>query len=168
MQKSHEKILHLDTLVAWREALRREGKRLVVTNGCFDLLHAGHIAYLEEARSLGDALLVGVNGDEAVLALKGKGRPINAENDRAIIIGGLVAVDAVCVFPETTATNFLRVALPDFYVKGGDYTIETLNGEERAVVEECGGKIVILPFIPKRSTTGIVEKIRTMFHGEKS
>lgn len=143
----------------WRAPLRASGRRLVVTNGCFDILHAGHISYLEAARSHGDALLIGLNGDHSVRELKGAGRPINSESDRAVVLAALECVDAVCIFPEKHATRFLSLAQPDVYVKGGDYTVETLNQEERRAVEQAGGRILIIPFLPGKSTTALLQKI---------
>ena len=148
-----------EELPAWRARMRSEGKRLVVTNGCFDILHLGHVTYLESARNLGDALLIGVSGDNGVRELKGANRPVNSESDRAAVLAALESVTAVCVFSEKTATRFLSIATPDIYVKGGDYTLETLNREERRTVEQAGGKIVILPFVPGKSTTAMLEKI---------
>ena len=139
--------------------MRSSGKRLVVTNGCFDLLHVGHVTYLETARQQGDALLVGVNGDAAVRQLKGLDRPVNPETDRAAVLAALESVDGVCIFAEATATRFLAAARPDVYVKGGDYTLDTLNSEERHTVEQAGGKIVIVPCVPGKSTTALLEKI---------
>jgi len=139
--------------------MRAGGKRLVVTNGCFDLLHVGHVTYLETARHHGDALLVGLNGDESVRQLKGPGRPIAPENDRAAVLGALESVDGVCIFAELTATRFLAAAQPDVYVKGGDYTLDTLNQDERQAVEQAGGRIVIIPFVPGKSTTATLKKI---------
>ncbi len=144
---------------AWRAALRARRERLVVTNGCFDILHAGHVTYLENARNLGDALLVGMNRDAAVRELKGPDRPVNSEDDRAVVLAALESVAGVCLFAERTATNFLAVAQPDIYVKGGDYTVETLPKEERDAVEQAGGKILIIPFVPGKSTTAILQKI---------
>jgi len=154
-----QKIVAWDDLPKWRTAMRASGKRLVVTNGCFDLLHLGHVTYLETARNHGDALLVGVNGDEGVRQLKGPERPINEEYDRAAVLAALESVAGVCIFPDKTATHFLAAALPDVYVKGGDYTLETLNAEERKTVEGAGGKIVIIPFVPGKSTTATLKKI---------
>jgi rfaE bifunctional protein nucleotidyltransferase chain/domain len=154
-----EKIIGWDTLPKWRAAMRSSGKRLVVTNGCFDLLHVGHVTYLETARQQGDALLVGVNGDAAVRQLKGLDRPVNPETDRAAVLAALESVDGVCIFAEATATRFLAAARPDVYVKGGDYTLDTLNSEERHTVEQAGGKIVIVPCVPGKSTTALLEKI---------
>ncbi len=157
-----DKIIGWDNLPEWRSGLRAQGKRLVVTNGCFDLLHTGHITYLENARNQGDALLVGVNSDSAVRQLKGPGRPINSAEDRALVVAALESVDGVCIFQEKTATRFLSVAQPDIYVKGGDYTLETLNQEERALVERAGGQIVILPLTPGKSTTSLLSKISSL------
>jgi rfaE bifunctional protein nucleotidyltransferase chain/domain len=154
-----DKIIAWDKLPAWRAAWRAVGKKLIVTNGCFDILHLGHVIYLETARNFGDALLVGVNGDEAARQLKGPGRPVNVEADRAAVLAALASVDGVCIFAEKAATKFLSAARPDIYVKGGDYTLETLNQDERRAVEQAGGKIVIIPFVPGKSTTALLEKI---------
>ncbi|MGA2686045.1 MAG: adenylyltransferase/cytidyltransferase family protein [Verrucomicrobiota bacterium] len=154
-----EKIIPWDQLPAWRASFRAAGKRLVVTNGCFDLLHLGHVTYLESARHLGDALLVGINGDAAARQLKGEGRPVNSEADRAAVLAALASVDRVCIFKEPTAVTFLAAARPDVYVKGGDYTLDTLNQEERRTVESGGGKITIIPLVPGKSTTALLEKI---------
>jgi len=153
------KIVPWEKLPEWRAAMRAGGRRLVVTNGCFDLLHLGHVTYLETARNQGDALLVGVNADEAVRQLKGPDRPVNGERERAAVLAALESVDAVCIFAERTAERFLSVARPDIYVKGGDYTLETVNADERRTVEETGGKIVLIPFVPGKSTTALLEKI---------
>ena len=154
-----DKIIAWDKLPVWRKQFRAIGKKLVVTNGCFDILHLGHVTYLEMARQFGDALLVGVNGDGAVRGLKGVGRPVNSETDRAAILAALESVSGVCIFTETTAVNFLSAAQPDIYVKGGDYTLDTLHQDERRAVEAAGGKIVIIPFVPGKSTTALLEKI---------
>jgi D-glycero-beta-D-manno-heptose 1-phosphate adenylyltransferase len=154
-----DKIIAWDKLPAWRAAWRAGGRKLVVTNGCFDILHPGHVTYLENARNFGDALLVGLNGDEATRQLKGAGRPVNAEADRAAVLAALASVDGVCIFAEKTATRFLSAARPDIYVKGGDYTLDTLNQDERLAVESAGGKIMLVPFVPGKSTTALLEKI---------
>ena len=156
------KIIRPEDFPAWRESTRASGKVWVGTNGCFDLLHAGHVAYLEAARSLGDALLVGLNGDSSVRELKGPTRPLNAEADRARVLAALECVSAVVVFPEKRAVRFLSEARPDLYVKGGDYTLETIDQDERRAVESGGGRIVFIPFLPGRSTTGLVAKIQTL------
>ena len=154
-----DKIIAWDKLPEWRAALRVIGKKLVATNGCFDILHLGHVTYLENARNFGDALLLGVNSDAAVRGLKGPGRPVNSETDRASVLAALQSVDGVCIFTEKTAVKFLAAAKPDIYVKGGDYTLDTLNKDERRAVESAGGKIVIIPLVPGKSTTALLEKI---------
>lgn len=163
--KCADKILSPHALPAWRQALRASGQRLVATNGCFDLLHAGHVTYLEAARNEGDALLVGVNSDAAVREIKGAGRPMNSEADRALVVAALQSVSAVFVFRERSAVDFLRWIQPDVYVKGGDYTIDTINQEERRLIEEAGGKIVLLGHVPGKSTTALLQK---MAEGEKN
>ena len=155
-------IIAWDKLPKWRAAMRVSGKKLVVTNGCFDILHLGHVIYLEAACNLGDALLVGVNGDNSTRELKGAGRPVNTENDRATVIAALESVNGVCIFTEKIAVKFLERAQPDIYVKGGGYTLETLNQDERRAVESAGGKIIIIPLVPKKSTTGLLEKIQRL------
>ena len=154
-----EKIISFDKLPAWRAGIRASGQKLVVTNGCFDLLHLGHVTYLEDARKHGDALLVGINGDQSVRELKGPDRPLNEAGDRAAVIAALESVAATCIFNERAATRFLAAAQPDIYIKGGDYTLETLNQEERRTVEQAGGRIVIIPFVPGKSTTALLKKI---------
>jgi len=154
-----EKIIPWEKLPDWRAAMRASGKRLVVTNGCFDLLHAGHVTYLENARNQGDALLLGLNGDDSVRQLKGPDRPVNEEADRAKVMAALESVSAVCIFAERSAQRFLAASQPDIYVKGGDYTVETLDQNERRTVEQAGGKIVIIPFVPGKSTTALLKKI---------
>jgi len=153
------KLVAFSELGVWRRKIREEGLRLVVTNGCFDLLHPGHVSCLAAARAEGDALMVGVNGDAAVRFLKGTGRPIVQAVDRALMLAALQSVDGVCIFTEIRAMTFLEEVQPDIYVKGGDYTLETLDQEERRVVEKHGGRIVLLPFIPGHSTTELVQKI---------
>lgn len=139
--------------------MRAAGKRLVVTNGCFDILHAGHVTYLAAARALGDGLLVGLNSDASVRQLKGAGRPVNSEQDRATVIAALEAVDGVCVFEEVDALRFLAEVKPDIYAKGGDYTLDTINQTERRLIENAGGKLVILPGVPGRSTSNVLQKL---------
>jgi D-glycero-beta-D-manno-heptose 1-phosphate adenylyltransferase len=139
--------------------LHSEGKRLVVTNGCFDLLHVGHVRYLQAARQLGDALAVGVNGDASVRALKGAGRPVNTERDRAEVLAALRCVEYVCVFPEVRAARFLELVRPSVYAKGGDYKPETLDAEERAVLLGIGAEIRIIPFQQGYSTSDLIHQI---------
>src|ERR1700685_1487639 len=131
------KILTLEEAVAFRATLRKEGRQVVATNGCFDLLHVGHLRYLTEARALGDFLWVGLNGDWSVRELKGPGRPLVPEADRAELLAAWRVVDAVTIFPDVRATAFLRAVQPDIYVKGGDYTPESLNSEEAAALKDC-------------------------------
>jgi rfaE bifunctional protein nucleotidyltransferase chain/domain len=154
-----EKIQSPESLQKWREHQRAAGRRVAVTNGCFDLLHAGHVTYLEAARNQADTLLVGVNSDAAVRDLKGPGRPVNSESDRALVIAALQSVDAVFIFRERDAVKFLEAVAPDIYVKGGDYTLETINQDERQLIESRGGKIVLLAHVPGKSTTGILQKM---------
>jgi rfaE bifunctional protein nucleotidyltransferase chain/domain len=130
---------------------------VVFTNGCFDILHAGHVRYLQAARELGDCLIVGLNSDVSVRRLKGPERPVNPEADRAEVISGLTAVDYVVIFDETTAEALVREVQPDIYVKGGDYTMEQLP--EAKLVAEYGGKTVFIPELPGRSTTNLIRKI---------
>ncbi|HMJ92366.1 MAG TPA: adenylyltransferase/cytidyltransferase family protein [Candidatus Acidoferrum sp.] len=158
-------VLESEDLAAWRGALRRAGMKLVVTNGCFDLLHVGHVTYLQSARRLGDVLLVGVNGDASVRTLKGADRPLNPAPDRAAVLVALRCVNAVCIFEEVRAVRLLQAAQPDVYVKGGDYTLDTLDQEERRVVEAGGGRIEIVPFVPGKSTTGLIQRMNAQSAG---
>jgi len=156
---SSKKIISLDELAERVRELRANGNKIVATNGCFDLLHAGHIRYLKAARALGDVLIVGLNGDQSVRELKGQGRPINGENDRAEVLAGLESVDLVTIFPETRATRFIELAAPDVYVKGGDYSTATLDAEERAALAAIGAKIDIVPFEEGYSTSAVLKKL---------
>lgn len=153
------KILEASALAEISALLHQANRRLVVTNGCFDLLHVGHVRYLETARALGDALAVGVNGDASVRSLKGEGRPLNCEQDRAEVLAALAAVDYVVIFPAVRATGFLRQVRPAIYVKGGDYKPETLDADERAALLEVGAEIKIIPFEGGYSTTSLIERM---------
>jgi rfaE bifunctional protein nucleotidyltransferase chain/domain len=155
-----EKILTASSLGPWRDDLRRKGRKLVVTNGCFDVLHLGHVTYLQQARDQGDALLVGVTSDAGVRSLKGPGRPLNHESDRAGVLAALESVDAVRIFAELDARAFLQAVQPDIYVKGGDYTLDTINQDERRQLEQMGVKIVLLGGVPGKSTSALVQKIQ--------
>ena len=137
--------------------LREAGQRVVFTNGCFDILHAGHVRYLEAARALGDCLVLGLNTDASVRRLKGETRPVNTELDRAAVVGALVAVDYVVLFDEPTAETLIEKVRPAVYAKGGDYTRETLP--EAKIVEKYGGEVHFIDLVPGRSTTKIIEKI---------
>ena len=153
------KILTLDALSAKAKEFRASGRKLVATNGCFDLLHGGHVRYLRAARQLGDALVVGLNGDASVRALKGESRPLNREADRAEVLAALECVDFVAVFPEVRATEFLKRAQPAVYVKGGDYKPQTLDPEERAALESIGTRIEIIPFETGYSTSALIARL---------
>lgn len=154
-----EKILDAEALPAWREALRAEGRTLAATNGCFDILHAGHVNYLQAARNKADALIVGLNSDRSTTELKGPDRPIHTEADRAAVLAALESVNAVFIFDDLRATSFLQIAQPDIYVKGGDYTVDQLPAEERAIIEAQGGRITVLGHIPGKSSTEIARRI---------
>ena len=155
----NSKILTLDQLRAESGRLRLEGKRVVATNGCFDVLHVGHVRYLAAARKFGDVLVVGLNGDDSVRQLKGANRPVNRERDRAEVLTALESVDYVTIFPEKRAANFLRATQPTVYAKGGDYTADTLDPEERAVLSEFGSRIEIIPFEEGYSTSELLTRI---------
>jgi rfaE bifunctional protein nucleotidyltransferase chain/domain len=152
-------IVRLADAPDFRAQLRKQRRKVVATNGCFDLLHVGHLRYLTEARAFGDFLWVGLNGDASVRDLKGPGRPLVPEADRAELLAAWRVVDAVTIFPDVRATAFLRAARPDVYVKGGDYTVASLNPEEAAALEACGAKVEIVNLVPGKSTTKLVEKM---------
>jgi len=153
-----EKILSPDEMLGERERLRGAGKRLVFTNGVFDLLHVGHVRYLAEARELGDALLVAINSDRTVRELKGPGRPVFDESERAEILAALRHVDYVTVFDDVSPRSLISKLLPDVLVKGGDYQLDEIHGREE--VERAGGKVISLPFVDGASTTALIEKMR--------
>jgi len=141
-----------------REKLRSENKKIVFTNGCFDILHRGHVTYLNQAKSLGDVLIVGVNSDRSVRGLKGEGRPVNNENDRAFILDNLKSVDFVMIFDEDTPYNIIKEIVPEFLVKGGDWKEEDIVGWD--IVKKSGGSVMSLNFINDYSTTGIINKMK--------
>lgn len=153
-------ILTLRTAARWAAAARRRGRRLVATNGCFDLVHAGHVQYLTRARRCGDLLVVGLNSDRSVRQLKGPGRPLVPARERAALLAALRVVDAVVVFPQKRATRFLQAVQPAVYVKGGDYRPESLDPGERAVLDRLRTRIRILPFVRGRSTTALLAKLK--------
>ena len=140
------------------EILRQGGQKVVFTNGCFDILHAGHVTYLEAAKAQGDVLVLGLNTDESVRRLKGPERPINSELDRAKVVGALKAVDYVVLFGEQTAEAVIAKVKPDVYVKGGDYTLDTLP--EAKIVQSYGGKVAFIDMVEGRSTTNIINRIK--------
>lgn len=156
----NRKVLQSVEIPLWRKNLRQSGRRLVVTNGCFDVLHVGHVRYLSQARRLGDVLLILLNGDASVQKLKGDGRPINTAEDRAEVLAALEAVDAVTIFDSVRCDQLLRLAEPDVYVKGGDYTPESLDPSELAALKSCGARIEILPLVPGQSTTATLGRMR--------
>jgi D-glycero-beta-D-manno-heptose 1-phosphate adenylyltransferase len=153
------KIVELEELSKYCDSLRSAGKKIVATNGCFDLLHVGHVRYLQAARQFGDFLAVGLNGDHSVRELKGTGRPLTTENDRAEILAALQCVDLVTVFPQIRATQFLAAVRPAVYVKGGDYTSQTLDQEEQATLNKVGAEIRLVPFQVDYSTSALIEQI---------
>jgi rfaE bifunctional protein nucleotidyltransferase chain/domain len=152
------KIVSMDELREERKRLRAEGRRLVFTNGCFDILHVGHIRYLQGARALGDRLLVAINSDRSVRELKGAGRPIMSEGERAEMLAALAAVDYVTIFDDLSPRALIAEITPDVLVKGGDYRLDEIHGREE--VEAAGGRVMSLPFIEGASTTSIVERIK--------
>ena len=138
--------------------LKAKGKKIVFTNGCFDILHVGHVRYLKEAKALGDILILGLNSDCSVKSLKGSNRPINNESDRAEVLSSLKAIDYVVIFDEKTAENIVGEVKPDIYAKGGDYSIDTLP--EAKIVAEHGGKTVLLQLVDGKSSTNIINKCK--------
>ena len=158
------KIVSSDELLRERARLRREGRQLVFTNGCFDILHVGHVRYLRSARSLGDALVVAINSDRSVRELKGTGRPIMNEEERAEVLAALDAVDYVTVFDDLSPRALISEVLPDILVKGGDYQPEEIHGREET--EAAGGRVLSLPFVEGASTSSIIEKIKKVLRTE--
>jgi D-beta-D-heptose 7-phosphate kinase/D-beta-D-heptose 1-phosphate adenosyltransferase len=153
-----EKILSMDQMLAERGRLRAARKRLVFTNGVFDLLHVGHVRYLAQARALGDALVVAINSDRTVRELKGPERPLFAQHERAEILAGLRDVDYVVVFDDISPRATIKELLPDVLVKGGDYQLNEIHGREE--VEAAGGEVISLPFVPAASTTSVLQKMK--------
>lgn len=153
-----EKIVSLTDLKVLVNTWKENGDKIVFTNGCFDLLHAGHISYLSEAAALGDKLVVGLNSDYSVQKIKGPERPINNENTRSLLLGSMFFVDAVVVFNDDTPLDLVKTVLPDVLVKGGDYKIENIVGAKETIAN--GGKVEVLTFLPGYSSTSIIEKIK--------
>ncbi|HYL64243.1 MAG TPA: D-glycero-beta-D-manno-heptose 1-phosphate adenylyltransferase [Candidatus Methylomirabilis sp.] len=154
----HPRILTLEETILRFGREKRNGRRIVFTNGCFDLLHPGHISILEQARELGDALIVGINSDSSVRQIKGAGRPVVPEQERAEILAALECVDAVVIFDEPTPREVVARLLPDVLVKGGDWPSDQIVGREE--VEAAGGRVVLVPVLSGYSTTDILRKIR--------
>jgi rfaE bifunctional protein nucleotidyltransferase chain/domain len=154
------KLRSLPETVAWREKLRAQGRKVVLTNGVFDLLHTGHLFYLQQARALGDALVIALNADASVRALKGPTRPVQSEEERAYALAALECVDGVVIFREPRLTAEIRALRPDVYTKAGDYTLEKLEQSERTALEDVGARITFLPFLEGFSTTKLIAKIK--------
>ena len=155
-----QKVVSRGAAASWAKKLQAQGQRVVFTNGCFDLLHPGHVTYLEQARSQGEALIVGVNTDDSVRRLgKEGGRPVTPESDRARVLAALACVDLVVLFDEDTPLELISALQPDVLVKGGDYQLNEIVGRE--VVEARGGQVLALPFVPGYSTTALVARLRS-------
>jgi D-glycero-beta-D-manno-heptose 1-phosphate adenylyltransferase len=150
------KVMSLDEAVIWREGIRKQGRKLVVTNGCFDILHRGHAQYLYQTRCFGDSMLLLLNSDSSVRALKGPTRPIISEENRAYLIASLAFIDAVVIFDEPRCVEEFSKIQPDVYVKGGDYALDTLDNGEREALQGAGADIKFIPFIQGHSTTDIL------------
>jgi len=150
-------VIKLNELLNIVSKLKNQNKKIVTTNGCFDIIHAGHVRYLKHAKELGDVLIVCLNSDASVQRLKGPSRPLNHQDDRAEVMSALCSVDYVVIFEEDTPVDILAKIKPAIHVKGGDYTEETLP--ETAVIKQGGGKIQFIPFVEGRSTTNIINKI---------
>lgn len=153
-------VLTLEAALSERAAMRRAGHQLVFTNGHFDLLHVGHLDYLEKARALGDALFLGLNGDESTTRLKGEGRPLVPAVERARLLAALMPVSGVIIFEADTADDMLRQLQPDIYVKGGDYAHKVLP--ERPTVEAYGGRVALIDYLPDHSTTALIARIKVL------
>ncbi len=153
-----KKILSLDQLLLERARLRTAGKQLVFTNGVFDILHVGHVRYLEQARTLGDVVVVAINSDASARKLKGEGRPLINQDERAEILAALRTVDYVTIFDDVSPRSLIARLLPDVLVKGGDYALDEIHGREE--VEAAGGRVVSLPFVEGVSSSGIIEKMK--------
>jgi len=158
MKKSAEKIIRTDAgLESWVSEVGAQGRKIVFTNGCFDILHVGHLSYLEDAQALGDLLVVGVNTDTSVKKLKGEDRPINTVEDRMLMLASLMYVDKVIAFDEDTPYNLIKKILPDYLVKGGDYELSQIIGAD--IVQKNGGTVTVIPFVSGYSSTAIIQKI---------
>ena len=154
------KIYNKNDLISAVMRWRADNKIIVFTNGCFDIIHRGHVEYLAKAKSMGDVLILGLNSDNSVKKLKGPGRPYVTQSDRAYILSQLIPIDAVCIFEEETPLNLIKFVKPDVLVKGGDYTPDAIVGKKE--VEQNGGTVVAIPLVKGRSTTGLIEKIKNL------
>ena len=153
------RIKSLKNLIKTLSVLKSRGKKIVFTNGCFDILHVGHVDYLSKARRLGDLLVIGLNSDSSVKKIKGKDRPINKESDRAKVLSSLYFVDYITIFSEPTPENLIKKVRPDILVKGGDWKVNDIVGS--SFVRSCGGKVKTIPFVKGYSTTSVIERIHS-------
>ena len=156
----YSKIKTLSSLVLALKTFKKKNKKIVFTNGCFDLLHVGHVSYLEKAKSLGDILVIGLNSDSSVKSLKGKKRPVVSQKDRAKVLSALTFVDFVVIFSSLTPINLIKAIQPDVLVKGGDWKVKDIVGYD--IVKSCGGKVKSLPYIKGFSTKGLISRIRSL------
>jgi D-glycero-beta-D-manno-heptose 1-phosphate adenylyltransferase len=159
------KVFSLSELIEVRHRWKSERKKVVFTNGVFDILHRGHVEYLAGAKSMGDELIVGINSDASVKKIKGPRRPVVGESDRAYLVSQLAPVDAVCIFEQETPYDIISALIPDVLVKGADWNVDDVVGKD--VVERFGGKVLTLPFVPQHSTTSIIEKIKELYIGQE-
>jgi D-glycero-beta-D-manno-heptose 1-phosphate adenylyltransferase len=153
-------IFELNDFLEVRKKLKEQNKKLVFTNGCFDILHRGHIEYLKQAKSLGNYLVIGLNSDSSVKKIKGDSRPLNSQNDRAFVLDNLKVVNAVVIFSDDTPYNIIQKIVPDFLVKGGDWTEDNIVGAD--IVKKAGGKVVSLKYVDDYSTTSTINKLRKL------
>jgi rfaE bifunctional protein nucleotidyltransferase chain/domain len=160
MTRERVMLVSREEIVKMCGLFRKDNKKIVFTNGCFDILHAGHVTYLQQAKALGDLLVIGLNSDSSVKKLKGEVRPVVAENDRALVLSALRSVDFVVLFDEETPFELIKSIKPDFLVKGGDYTPDSIVGAD--IVKDSGGQVVVIPFVEGKSTTSILDKIRNL------
>lgn len=160
IKAAEQKIISIDKIEAWVEGKRLTAKTIAFTNGCFDILHEGHIYSLSQAAKEADFLIVGVNADASVTKLKGEHRPINNQHSRSLILASLLIIDSVVIFEEDTPLEIIKKIMPDVLIKGGDYTIETIVGAKEVIAN--GGRVVINPIIENFSTSGLIEKIKRL------
>ena len=158
----NKKVLSISQAIEWKEKLVQENKTLVITNGCFDLLHRGHVQYLNDASSKGDELLVAINSDASLTALKGPLRPLVSQEDRAYILASMEAISAVVIFDGINCASLLKSIPPDVYVKGGDYDIDTINRDEYEVLSQTDCQFEFIPFVSGLSTTNLIDKIKSL------
>jgi rfaE bifunctional protein nucleotidyltransferase chain/domain len=159
----NSKLKQLEELLGIRADLRKSGKIVIWTNGCYDLMHEGHVDCLRRAKKLGDVLIVGINSDESVKRIKGEGRPLRSQNRRAFLLSELISVDYLLICNDENMTRYLRTLQPEIYAKGGDYDLDTINQEERRTVEEYGGKTIIVPSVHDLPTTLILDKLLEIY-----